>query len=220
MLGALGLAEVDDDRSLAPIAHQVQRAHPVDRDADPAGDVADAGPLDLDDLRALIGQQGGGIRTGQGDRQIEDADAAHGSRHSTNSFWVRGRPRARCRPGRSPAGSAKSGTTTLARAAPGVDQQVLGGVVERVGQHLLLGAAGRGRVRRPASAPSAASPRGRAPHRDDRADGAAAESRAPDGSAAAGPAAARPARPGRTASRRSRDRRRARRRRARSSAGR
>ena len=47
---------------LPAVADEVQRAHPVHRDADPAGDVADARPLDLDHLGALVGEQRGRVR--------------------------------------------------------------------------------------------------------------------------------------------------------------
>src|SRR4029077_6156223 len=42
--------EVDGDRSLPPVADEVEGAHAVHGDADPAGDVTDRRALDLDDL--------------------------------------------------------------------------------------------------------------------------------------------------------------------------
>ena len=75
-----GLLQVDRDRTLAAVAHEVQRAHPVDPHADPACDVADARPLDLDHLGALVGEQRGRVRTGERDRAVEDADAVVGAR--------------------------------------------------------------------------------------------------------------------------------------------
>ena len=65
-----------------------KRAHAVDRDADPARDVADAGPFDLHHLGALVGEERGRVRTGERDREVEDADAlqrAGSGGHATNS---------------------------------------------------------------------------------------------------------------------------------------
>jgi hypothetical protein len=43
-----------------------------------ARDVADARALDLHDVGALVGQQGGGIGPGQYDRELEDAYSRKG----------------------------------------------------------------------------------------------------------------------------------------------
>ena len=103
---ALGLLQVERDRPLAAVAREVQRAHAVDRHADPSTEVADAGPFDLHHVGALVGDERGRVGTGQRDREVEDADAAewpgafgHGisrgrRRHATTRPWRR-RSRAR-----------------------------------------------------------------------------------------------------------------------------
>ena len=74
------LVHVDRDRALPAVAHRAQRAHPVDRHADAAADVADARPLDLDHRRALVGEQRDRVRPGERDRQVEDLDAGERER--------------------------------------------------------------------------------------------------------------------------------------------
>ena len=108
--------EIHRDRALSSIAHEVQRAHAVDGDADPPTDVADPGAFDLDHVGALIGEQRRGVRAGQGDRQVDDPYARHRTAHSANPACVRGRPSGPvyARPQRG--GTAKSGTSTDARA--------------------------------------------------------------------------------------------------------
>ena len=73
---------------------------PSTDDADVAADVAEAGPLDLDDLGALVGRAAR-PRTGpvSRDRQVEDPDSGAAVRsrrrvlaHASNSSLLRGRP--------------------------------------------------------------------------------------------------------------------------------
>ena len=84
--------QIDRDRALPAVAHEIQRAHPVDADADPPRDVTDARPFDLDHRRALVGHQRGRVRPGERDRQVEDAHAVERPAHSANSVCRRGRP--------------------------------------------------------------------------------------------------------------------------------
>ncbi len=77
-LDSLRVGEVEGDRALAAVAGHEQGAHLVDGDAEPAGDVADAGPLDLHHRRALVGQQGDGVRPAHRHGEVEDLDAPQG----------------------------------------------------------------------------------------------------------------------------------------------
>ena len=56
--------------------------------------VAHAGALDLDDISAEIGQKHGGVRTGQGFRQFDNADSVedrgHGGRIYPSGFERKG----------------------------------------------------------------------------------------------------------------------------------
>ena len=90
--------EADRDRALATVAGLVQRGDAVDRDPDPARDVADTGTFDLDHGCALIGEQRGGVGSGERSREVDDAHARHRTgmshclAHGMNSFCDLGRP--------------------------------------------------------------------------------------------------------------------------------
>ena len=87
---ALGGGDVDRDRALAAVGADVVSRHPLGHIAPPgrtpgACVVADIGPLDLDHISAVIGQQLARPGAGQNTRQIQHLDAgekfgtAHGS---------------------------------------------------------------------------------------------------------------------------------------------
>ena len=79
---AAGIAQVDRDAALAAVhAHEVRRLAAREGRAPGAGLVALAGPLDLDDLGAEVGQQHRAVRPRQHAGQVEDADAGERTGH-------------------------------------------------------------------------------------------------------------------------------------------
>jgi len=71
--------EVEGDRLLVAVAGQEVRRDrvflgPDERGSPAAGVIATAGALDLDDARTHVAQHHGGVRAGQGSRQVDDDD--------------------------------------------------------------------------------------------------------------------------------------------------
>ncbi len=99
-LGALGPLKVEGDAPLVPVDGGERRAHAV-LAAENAQVVAERRPLDLDDVGAEVGEEGGAVRSRDHPREVEDADAfehahaagtarprAHSRRESTSSARV------------------------------------------------------------------------------------------------------------------------------------
>ena len=79
-VAAGGGLEVERDASLAGVEFQEHTAAVAVRDVTgerphPARHVAAVGVLDLEDVGAVVGEQLGGVRPGDGLREVEDADA-------------------------------------------------------------------------------------------------------------------------------------------------
>jgi hypothetical protein len=62
---------MSSDRTLAAVAHRVERTGAVHGDTDIAADVAESRPFHLDDLGALVGEQRHRVRTGERDREVD-----------------------------------------------------------------------------------------------------------------------------------------------------
>ena len=75
------LAEIQHDGSFAPVSYLEHGRHAGHRGPQPADDVADGGLLDLDAFGALVDQHPGGQRSGEGYRQVNDADSVEGAGH-------------------------------------------------------------------------------------------------------------------------------------------
>ena len=76
-----GLLEIEGERLLAPVEPDEIGREALDRGVVGAGEVAPAGPLDLDDFGAEIGQMPGAERSGNGLFERE---------HANSGQWRRG----------------------------------------------------------------------------------------------------------------------------------
>ena len=79
-LGPGGVAEVERDRALVAGEHRPPQRHAVLAGAVGADRVALGGVLDLDHVRAEVGEHGGGQRAGEEGGGVEDRDAGQGAR--------------------------------------------------------------------------------------------------------------------------------------------
>ncbi len=74
------MLQVDRDALLVPVqVHEVRGFVTIKRRPPRARHVASAGRLDLDDVRAIVGQHRGSERPREGMRQIEDRDVVQGA---------------------------------------------------------------------------------------------------------------------------------------------